>query len=130
MDLKDDVLFCWFTAWLKVVIKRAKIDYIRCLKRYSNEVSIEDEEFAEKLYYEPHKQTENEIDGFSFENQMLIMAMKKLSVKRRKVLELLFIHNFTPDEAASEMQCSIQHIYNMRSLALNDLRGMLEKGAN
>lgn len=130
MDLKDDVLFCRFTAWLKVVVKRAKIDYIRHLKRHSNEVSIEDEEFTDKLLYEPHNLNENEIGGFSFENQALAMAMNKLSVKRRRVLELLFIHNFTPDEAASELQCSVQHIYNMRSLALNDLRNILEKDGN
>lgn len=130
MELKDDVLFCRFTAWLKVVVKRAKIDYIRRLKRHSNEVSIEDEELTDKLYYEPHNRTEDEIGGFSFENQSLAMAMKKISVKRRRVLELLFIHNFTPDEVASEMRCSVQHIYNMRSLAINDLRRILEKEGN
>ena len=130
MDLKDDVLFCRFTAWLKVVVKWAKIDYIRRLKRQSNEVSIEDEDLTDKLYYEPHNRNENGIDGFSFENQRLAMAMEKLPVKRRKVLELLLIHNFTPDEVASEMQCSVQHIYNMRSLAVNDLRRILEKDGN
>ncbi len=31
-----------FTAWMKVVVKRAKIDYIRRLIRHSNEISIED----------------------------------------------------------------------------------------
>lgn len=49
MDFNNDALRCKFTAWMKVVVKRAKLDYIRRLNRHSNEISIEDEHLPEKL---------------------------------------------------------------------------------
>lgn len=47
-----DELRMQFTAWLKVVVKRAKIDYIRRQKHRYVEVSIEEVAVADSLAYE------------------------------------------------------------------------------
>lgn len=125
MDFNNDALRCKFTAWMKVVVKRAKIDYIRRLKRHSNEVSIEDGHLSGKLVYEPFENVETAQTGFEFDNLTLSAVFKKLAPQRRRLLELLFVHNMTPEEAAEELHCSVQHIYNLRSLAIKELKNKL-----
>ena len=41
---------------------------------------------------------------------------------------MLFVEERTPKEIASQMDCSLQHVYKQRSQALKQLRQMLEKG--
>lgn len=127
MKLENDELRCKFTAWMQVVVKRAKIDYIRRLKRHYNEISIDDEKILDKLQFEPI----NEItldDGFEFDNELLAKLFMKLTPQKRKVLELLFVHNMPAEEVTAELQCSLQHIYNLRSLAIKELKSKLKKG--
>ncbi len=127
MKLENDELRCKFTAWMQVVVKRAKIDYIRRLKRHYNEISIDDEKVLDKLQFKPI----NEItldDGFEFDNELLAKLFMKLTPQKRKVLELLFVHNMPAEEVTAELQCSLQHIYNLRSLAIKELKCKLKKG--
>lgn len=128
MDIEDAALRSRFTAWMKVVVKRAKIDYIRQITRHSNEISIEDERMAEKLVYEPSVGIVSLKTDFDFDNRTLSAAFRKLVPKRRRLLELLFVLNMTPDEVAEELHCSIQHVYNLRSLAIKELRSKLDNG--
>lgn len=129
MELKDDALRCKFTAWMQVVVKRAKIDYIRSLKRHSNEISIDDEQLTDKLICEPVSEI-SIADGFEFDNVRLAKLFMKLAPKKRKVLEMLFVHNMEPEEVAEELQCTLQHVYNMRSLALKELKSKMQNGGN
>ncbi len=121
MQQRNDDLRNRFTAWMQVVVKRAKIDYIRRLKVRLREVSIEDENARNKLVYEP---TENAgtSDTFSFDNQRLEAVYKMLSPQRRRILELLYVHNCTPEEVAEILHCCVRNVYNQRSLILKDLR--------
>lgn len=126
MENKQDELIFRFTAWLKVVVKRAKIDFIRKLKHKPVEVSIEDETVLTKLIYEPNF-VSNPSASFEFDDVLLSVAFDKLSPKRKEILILLFVHNLTPEEIAEEIECSVQHVYNQRSLALKELRMLLRK---
>lgn len=127
MELKNDALRCKFTAWMQVVVKRAKIDYIRSLKRHYNEVSIDDEKVLDKLRFEPISEIAID-DGFEFDNKLLAKLFMKLAPQKRKVLELLFVHKMPAEEVAAELQCSLQHVYNLRSLGLKELKCKLNKG--
>lgn len=126
MDFSKDALRGKFTAWMKVVVKRAKIDYVRRLNRHSNEISIDDEQLTDKLIYEPIKETEAADNGFVFNNERLLALFRKMAPKRRQVLEMLFVHNMTPEEISAEMQCTLQHVYNLRSLAIKELKNKLD----
>lgn len=129
MEQRKDVLKGKFTTWMEVVIKRAKIDYIRRQNRLSNEISIEDEGLVDKLIYESTTGIER-VDGFCFDNSRLAAVFKKLTPKRKQVLELLYVDNLEPEEVAEEMQCSLQHVYNLRSLAIKELKSKLSIGNN
>ena len=125
MGQENDELRYRFTAWMQVVVKRAKIDYIRRLKRLSSEVSIESKNIFCCLTYDNFNEYSNHNAEFEFDNDKLSKAFMRLSPALRKVLEMLFIENLTPEEIAHKMNCSIQHIYNQRSMALRKLREYL-----
>lgn len=126
MDQDNDVRNR-FTAWMQLVVKRARIDYIRSLKRRKKEISLESEEIADKLIYEPADDNLGCSDGFAFSDEIISVVILNLPPKRRKVLELLFVHNMSPEEIAREMKCTVRHIYNQQSLALKELKEKLKK---
>lgn len=116
-----------FTAWMQLVVKRARIDFIRGLKRRKKEISLESEEIVDKLIYELSDDCLGHSEGFAFNDEMISVAILNLPPKRRRVLELLFVHNRTPEEVAREMCCTVRHIYNQQSLALKELKDKLKK---
>ena len=121
MEQQNDDLRNRFTAWMQVVVKRAKIDYIRRLKAHPREVSIEDENVRNKLFYKPMESMRVD-NTFSFDNRRLEAVYKKLSPQKRRILELLYVHNYTPEEVAGILHCCIRNVYNQRSLILKELR--------
>lgn len=127
MNFNNDELCCQFTAWMKIVVKRAKIDYIRRQNRYSNEISIEDKKLIGKLTYEPIKDKENTGNTFEFNNVRLSKLFSKLSNRKRKILEMFFVYKMEPEEISEDLQCSLQNVYNMRSLALKELKSKLNR---
>ncbi len=127
MGQENDELRYRFTAWMQVVVKRAKIDYLRRMKAQPIEVSIEHENVRRRLSYEPTEYID-EVDGnFVFENSCLEALYKKLSPGRRRILELLYIHNYAPEEVAEILHCCVRNVYNQRSLILKELREKMNK---
>ena len=55
---------------------------------------------------------------FMFKNERMGQAFAKLSITRRKILTLTFVDGFQPDEIARLLGCSVQNVYNERSIAL------------
>lgn len=118
-------LFNRFTAWLKLVVKRAKIDYIRRNKHLQTECSIEDETLKNTLHYEQDYGTTPTVNSFDFDNDMLRKAFAKLSPQRHRVLIMLFIKNMSAEEIADELNCDVRNVINLRYYALRDLRNLL-----
>lgn len=120
-----------FTVWLEVVVKRARIDYIRKKKRTPESISLEsipedrmkmtDEDF--ELNYLIGKQS-----GFYFEEEEIEQAFSSLPLNKQDILILLFVEEKTPEEIAEKLKCTVQNVYNQRSLALKRLREYLKKG--
>lgn len=139
MKLENDELRCKFTAWMQVVVKRAKIDYIRSLKRHYNEISIDDEKVLEKLRFEPI----NEIaldDGFEFDNELLasiqktrlvldrineaLTVLKKKPEDGERLYDLIYLTYITPEalnhnDILYRMNMSSRHYYRLREQAIN-----------
>ena len=121
----EGIIFYRFTAWIKIVVKHTKIDYIRHLKSQLRELPLD--EVIEMCPSSCCSDEWIELDcAFDFENELLNEAISNLPPKRREVLEMLFIHELPPEEIAANLRCSVQHIYNQRSLALKDLRAALQ----
>ena len=125
----EGIIFYRFTAWIKIVVKHTKIDYIRHLKSQLRELPLD-----EVIEMCPSSCCSDEWIGldraFDFENELLNEAISNLPPKRREVLEMSFILELTPEEIATNLGCTVQHVYNQKSLALKDLSNALKSYGN
>lgn len=132
-ELERDELRARFTGWLETTVYRAKLNYIRKTSQKIETVSIE--EVAESCLVSSSQEQEwcrhlSTKDAFDFEEEKLAKAFAKLPLMRQRILTMLFVEEKKPDEIAAKLNCSVQHVYNQRSLALKKLRMMLAKGGD
>lgn len=127
--MEKDELRARFTKWLETVIRRAQIDYLRKYGRDYAIISIEEipeNAFAvseeDNRWMIPHNKS-----AFDFEGERLAKAFYELPLMRQRILTMLFVEEKKPEEIAKILHCSIQHVYNQRSLALKKLRILLGK---
>ena len=117
-----------FTVWLEKVVRNAKINYIKKLKREPQLVYLE--EIPESVLttqsssYEVYTKSE-----FEFEEERLSKAFSKLPLMRKRILAMLFVENISPDEISKRLNCSPQYVYNQRYKALKALKNELDKGS-
>lgn len=128
-----DELRAAFTGWLEIVIRNAKKNYLKKLNRQIETVPIED--VPESNLIADFEDIVGEIklhseSAFEFEEERLSKAYAELPLMRQKILVMLFVEEKKPDEIAKQLHCTVQHVYNQRSLALKKLRAMLENGGD
>ena len=118
-----------FTRFLEVTMKHVRQNYLRKLSREPKTISLDIvSEIEIPLIAGPTPYEEHE---FTFEESRLAEAFRQLPMARQKVLIYLFVEEMYPEEIAELMGCSVQHIYNQRSLAVKKLRQLLsERGEN
>ena len=61
--------------------------------------------------------------------ERLIRSME-LPLKRRQVMELLFLEDLSEAETAKRLNCSLQYVRNQRCIALKRLRSRLMEGGD
>lgn len=126
-----DELRARFTGWLEVTLYRAKLNYVKRREREKDIVYVD--VFPEELWVSENPER-NWIQGvtepgaFQFEEERLEKAFHTLSEQKKEILTMLFVEERTPKEIASQMDCSLQHVYKQRFQALKQLKQMLEKG--
>lgn len=115
-----------FTRFMEVTVRNAKKNYLVKLRRESMMISLGEipDHFIAGEDPLPRLR-ENE---FEFEEEKLTKAFSSLPLMRQRILAMLFIEELTPAEIAKRMNCSVQHVYNQRSLALKRLRQLLSEG--
>ena len=118
-----------FTRFLEVTMKHVRQNYLRKLSREPKTISLDIvSEIEITLIAGPTPYEEHE---FTFEESRLAEAFRQLPMARQKVLIYLFVEEMYPEEIAELMGCTVQHIYNQRSLAVKKLRKLLsERGEN
>lgn len=126
-----DELRARFTTWLKTVVKRAKLDYVRKLNRQPVSVSLH--EIPEFLLVVEGSEEQwlrefREPTPYDFEEERLARAFMELPLKRRQVMELLFFEDISEEETAKRLNCSLQYVRNQRCIALKKLRSRLMEG--
>ncbi len=114
-----------FTRFMEVSVRNARKDYLKKLSRYPEVLPLESvpEEF---LTVRDSIETGRK-DAFDFEEERLAKAFSQLPLMRQRILILLFVEELSPAEIAHKMNCSVQHVYNQRSLALKKLRQLLRE---
>ena len=115
-----------FTVWLEKVVRNAKINYIKRLKRQPPTLYLEEIPEsalpAQNLAADVYTKSE-----FEFEEERLAEAFSKLPLMRKRILTMLFVENISPDEISKKLNCSPQYVYNQRYKALKALRNELDK---
>ena len=102
-------------------MKHAIADYLRLLRTSIETVSLD--EFSDVL--QVTDKVLADASSFEFDDLRVEYEFKKLPTSQRLVLTLLFAEDETPQSAAALLGCSVQHIYNQRSLAIKKLRTAL-----
>lgn len=62
--------------------------------------------------------------------ERLTKAFMELPLKRRQVMELLFLADLSEAETAKRLNCSLQYVRNQRCIALKKLRSRLMEGGD
>lgn len=128
-----DELRVKFTRWLETVIKRAKIDYLRKYENRPETISYEDipeKELIDLAQRELWPSSTRMQTPYDFEEERLTKAFMELPLKRRQVMELLFLADLSETETAKRLNCSLQYVRNQRCNALKKLRSRLMEGGD
>lgn len=123
--MKQNELQARFTSWMHTLVHRARVDFIRKQQRQVKTISFEELDNPEKFAQEPEFEMMGK--GFSFENEKIGQAFLKLSSTRQRILVLTFVDDFQPDEIARLLGCSVQNVYNERSIALKKLHEIMTR---
>lgn len=124
MSTKDE-LRGRFTRWIVITAQNAQKNYLRTEGKRPKTISIDEIELPITDTLLPKAETVS--DSFNFAEQHLADAFRELPLMRRRILELLFVDELSPAEIAQKLHCSVQHVYNQRSLAIKRLRERLIK---
>ena len=128
-----DELRAKFTRWLETVIKRAKIDYLRKYENRPETISYEDipeKELIDLAQRELWPSSTRMQTPYDFEEERLTKAFMELPLKRRQVMELLFLADLSETETAKRLNCSLQYVRNQWCIALKKLRSRLMEGGD
>lgn len=124
-----DELRARFTGWLEVLAYRVRRNYLRDSSRDLLAIPLDkvsEEQFAVQDVQKVSGP--NQRDSFDFEEEQLAAAFANLPAMKNRILTMLFVLEMEPEEIASELGCTVQNVYNQRSLALKRLRKALEGG--
>lgn len=124
MSTKDE-LRGRFTRWIVITAQNAQKNYLRTEGKRPKTISIDEIELPITDTLLPKVETVS--GSFDFAEQQLADAFRELPLMRRRILELLFVDELSPAEIAQKLHCSVQHVYNQRSLAIKRLRERLIK---
>lgn len=118
-----------FTAWIRVLIKRVRIDYFRRKQILAREVFFDDLGEQDIRYIISNIEFEFEPSLEMFEDKILSDVYDQLTNTQRAIIYRLYVRDQTIAEIAECTGWSIQHIYNQKYLAVKRIREFF-KGEN
>ena len=125
---ENDELRGRFTVCITKTARNAQINYLRKESRQPKTIPLETTE-VQLIASEQDalEQTVSVANGFDFMESRLADAFRELPLMRRRILEMLFVEELSPVEIAAKLHCTVQHVYNQRSLAIKRLRQQMMK---
>lgn len=109
-----------FTSWIKIVIHRAKLDYLKYQKRHVRDVPIG--LIDSGLLGNVGLQEDKVENGFLFQNRSLEDAFYNLPVFQQQVLSMRIVKGLSPTEIANVMGCDSAKISRQYYKALSVLK--------
>lgn len=119
-----------FTNWVDTLARRTKYAYIKKESKHISHACIDDvPEDALRADEVEISYTFSEGEGkFEFEAEWLMKAFEELSKTHKRLLELLYVEDKTPQEAAKILGCTVENIYNQRSKAFKIIKTIRREG--
>lgn len=117
-----------FTRFMEVCVQNARSNYCTKLSRQLPTISIED--VPERFLMEERSLECEDEKEFDFEEEKLAIAFQTLPLMRRRILTMLFVEQLPPQAIAARLNCSVQYVYNQRSLAIKTLRRIIANGGS
>ena len=121
-----------FTNWVDTLARRTKYAYIKKESKHISHACIDDvpeDAFCVEEVEISYTFAEN--DGkFDFEAEWLMKAFAELSKTHKRLLELLYVEEKTPQEAAKILGCTVENIYNQRSKAFKIIKIIRKEGSD
>ena len=119
----DDLdLLRQFTAYIREVVKYAKLEYSRNMKYRQYESPLEQAPEGALIYDDPLPAGKDE---FGFTEEKLSQAFSGLKSLRRQILILTFVEGLSAQETADELGCSVDYVYLQKHRTLKELRDQL-----
>jgi RNA polymerase sigma factor (sigma-70 family) len=122
----DPDLLRRFSAYIRKVVKYARLEYCRGLDYRTREISL-DEAPPPLAYEDPPPGSP---DDFSFTEDRLSEAFARLSLLRQRILTLVFAEGLPALEVAGRLNCSVDYVYLQKHRALKKLRNQLMEGCD
>ena len=119
-----------FTNWVDTLARRAKYDYIENESKHISHACI-DEVPEDALRAEEVEISYTITAGngkFEFEVEWLMKAFEELSKTHKRLLELLYVEEKTPHEAAAILGCTVENVYNQRIKAFKIIKKIRREG--
>ncbi len=113
-----------FNSWIFRIAHNAVVDHYR-LKSRNVTVELTEDIPLEKVEADPIQNLENK-----FEQQELILALRKLPEQQQQVVILKFVNELENDEIAEIIEKSVGAVRVIQFRALNRLKEFLEKNSN
>lgn len=124
---RNDELKRWFTAYIHRVIVCARTDYLRKLSYKEMEFPLDDDDLAQIADKETDFFTwSQQPDAFHFREERIGELFARLPAHRQHILVLAFIEDMTSSEIARLLGRTPDYIYRQKSLALTQLRALLQ----
>lgn len=125
--IQKDELRMRFTAWLDKVMYHAREDYLKRLRKLPRTVDIDkvpEEILAAEDIYDLWG---NGPRDFFFKNKRFNDALHLLTDEQHQLLVMLYIDQMTAREISVALGCTVQNVYNRKSLTLQHLRNTLQE---
>ena len=125
MNTKNDYtdLQARFTSWIRIVIQRARLDYLKYQKRHVRDIPVGliDSNVIGNIGLQENSSAKD----FLFQNRSLEDAFYKLPFLQQRVLYMRIVRGFSPAEIANLMGCDSAKISRQYYKALSALRHQL-----
>ncbi len=119
-----------FTAWIRVLIKRVRIDYFRRKLILAREVFFDDLGEQDIRYIISNIEFEFEPSLEMFEDKILSDVYDQLTNTQRAIIYRLYVRDQTIAEIAECTGWSSRYIYNQKYLAIKRFREIIKEKRN
>lgn len=127
---REEKIIGRFTNWVETIARRAKYDYIESESKHISHACIDD--VPEDVLRADDVEITYSVavgDGkFEFESEWLMTAFAELTHAHQRILELLYVEEKTPQEAAAILGCKVDNIYNQQYRAFKIIKKIRREG--